>query len=202
LKTTLAIAGKRFVLDVEVEVDSATGVEEDAGPSMSNSDPRRGKVRLAKILVNHVTKEGGTASSASIGRAVQAVVEEYLVYWNGERTSESEEKIVERLWEELGDLAGLDSMTEESGRDWFAELEQMAEKVGQGKTVLPSFEITGEVFRIRPAMAEEHVVDPLAPGERCDWIIESPGLVVRRNWLGQEVEGLGVPVEQLLVSDH
>jgi hypothetical protein len=212
LKTTLAIAGKRFVLDVELEVDSATGVEEDeAGPSV-NADPRRGKVRLAKLLVNHVTKDGGTASSDSIGRAIQAVLEDYLVYWNGERDQREGESIVKRLWAELGDLAGLDGLAE-SGRDWFAEIETMAARVKRmgvegGTSVLPSFALAEDTFHLRPAAAGENVVDPFAPEKgRCDWIIEYVpgrlnGLVVRRHWLNSEVVDTdsSVKVEQLLVS--
>jgi len=212
LKTTLAIAGKRFVLDVDLEVDSATGVEEDeAGPSI-NADPRRGKVRLAKLLVNHVTKDGGTASSDSIGQAIQGVLEEYLVYWNGEREQEEGERIIKRLWEELGDLAGLDAMAE-SGRDWFAEIESMSTRIKglevEGRTsVLPSFMLAGQTFRMRPAAVGENVVDPLAREKgRCDWIMEyvsgeRDGLVVRTNWLDgnmADVEG-SVKVEHLLVS--
>lgn len=212
LKTTLAIAGKRFVLDVDLEVDSATGVEEDeAGPSI-NADPRRGKVRLAKLLVNHVTKDCGTASSDSIGQAIQGVLEEYLDYWNGEREQEEGERIIKRLWEELGDLAGLDAMAE-SGRDWFAEIESMSTRIKglevEGRTsVLPTFMLAGQTFRTRPAAVGENVVDPLAPEKgRCDWIMEyvsggRNGLVVRSNWLDGNVadaEG-SVKVEHLLVS--
>jgi hypothetical protein len=193
-------------------VDSATGVEEDeAGPSI-NADPRRGKVRLAKLLVNHVTKDGGTASSDSIGQAIQGVLEEYLVYWNGEREQEEGERIIKRLWEELGDLAGLDGMAE-SGRDWFAEIESMSTRIKEldvdGRTaVLPSFTLAGQTFRMRPAAGGENVVDPFAPEKgTCDWIMEYVpgelnGLVVRRNWLDGEVaESDGsVKVEHLLVS--
>ena len=193
-------------------MDSATGVEEDeAGPSV-NADPRRGKVRLAKLLVNHVTKDGGTASSDSIGEAIQGVLEEYLVYWNGDREQEEGERIIKRLWEELGDLAGLDGMAE-SGRDWFAEIESMSTRVREldveGRAaVLPSFTLAGNTFRIRPAAGGENVVDPFAPGTgACDWIMEyvpgrSNGLVVRRNWLDGEVaeSDSSVKVEHLLVS--
>lgn len=212
LKTTLAIAGKRFVLDVDLEVDSATGLEEDeAGPSV-NADPRRGKVRLAKLLVNHVTKDGGTASSDSIGLAIKAVLEEYLEYWNGERDQEEEERIIKRFWEELGDLAGLDAIAG-SGRDWFAEIETLSARIKglevEGRSsVLPSFSIATEMFRIRPAATGENVVDPYAPElGKCDWILEYvpgrlSGLVVRRNWLGGEVADSdgSVKVEHLLVS--
>ena len=211
LKTTLAVAGKRFVLDVELEVDSATGLEEDeAGPSV-NADPRRGKVRLAKLLVNHVTKDGGTASSDSIGRAIQGVLGEYLVYWNGERDQVEGERVIKRLWEELGDLAGLDALAE-SGRDWFAEIEKMSTKINGMEievrtSVLPSLAIAGETFRIRPAAVGENIVDPFAPEKgRCDWVMEYRtgrlgGLVVRRNWLRDAAElDSSLKVEQLLVS--
>jgi hypothetical protein len=207
LKTTLAIAGKRFVLDVDLEVDSA-GVEED-----EVTDPRRGKVRLAKLLVNHVTKDGGTASSDYIALAVKGLLEEYLEYWNGERDQEEGERVIKRLWDELGDLAGLDSMAE-SGRDWFAELEQMSARVkalGNAKrTILPSFAFKdGPSFRFRPATSGENIVEPLAPQHgRCDWVLENvpdgqTGLVVRRNWLDdtrvQDLES-DVKAEALLVS--
>jgi len=195
-------------------VDSATGVEEDeAGPSI-NADPRRGKVRLAKLLVNHVTKDGGTASSDSIGQAIQGVVEEYLVYWNGERDQEDGERIIKRLWEELGDLAGLDGMAE-SGRDWFGEIETMSSRIKgldvEGRAaVLPSFILAGQTFRMRPAAGGENIVDPFAPGNgACDWVMEYvpgtlDGLVVRRNWLDGDVpESDGsVKVEHLLVSGN
>jgi hypothetical protein len=201
-------------LDVDLEVDSATGVEEDeAGPSI-NADPRRGKVRLAKLLVNHVTKDGGTASSDSIGLAIQGVLEEYLVYWNGERDQEDGERIIKRLWEELGDLAGLDGMAE-SGRDWFAEIESMSTKIKgldvEGRAaVLPSSTLAGQTFRMRPAAGGEKIVDPFAPEKgRCDWIMEYvpgklDGLVVRRNWLDGDVPGFddNVKVEHLLVSEN
>lgn len=212
LKTTLAIAGKRFVLDVELEVDSATGVEEDeAGPSV-NADPRRGKVRLAKLVVNHVTKDGGTASSDSIEAAIKGVLEEYLVCWNGERDQEEGERIIKRLWEDLGDLAGLDGMAE-NGRDWFAEVEKMSARVKgleveRLSSVLPTFGLAGETFRLRPAAGAENVVDVFAPEKgTCDWIMECvpgklDGLVVRRNWLDGEAADVEhtVKVEHLLVS--
>jgi hypothetical protein len=185
--------------------------EDEAGPSI-NADPRRGKVRLAKLLVNHVTKDGGTASSDSIGQAIQGVLEEYLVYWNGDREREDGERIIKRLWEELGDLAGLDGMAE-SGRDWFAEIETMSIRikgldVKARAAVLPSFILAGQTFRMRPAAVGENIVDPFAPEKgTCDWIMEYvpgilDGLVVRRNWLDGDVPEFddNVKVEHLLVS--
>ena len=211
LTTSLAIAGKRFVLDVDLEVVSA-GVEEDEA---IKTDPRRGKVRLAKILVNHVTNDEATVGSGSITVAIQGLVEEYLDYWNGERDQEEGERLIKRLWDELGDLAWLDSMAE-SGREWFGELEEMSDKVKElgndKRTVLPSFAFTAgqsPVFRFRPATSGESIVNPSTPEQgRCDWILEyvpdnQSGLVVRRNWLDESrVQDLEseVKVEFLLVS--
>jgi hypothetical protein len=244
LKTTLAIAGKRFVLDVDLEVDSATGAEnEDDDPpssaplatpsttvNLETGDTRRGRVRLTKLLVNHVTKDGGTAKSDSIGLALKDIVEEYIEFWNGDRLPTEGERLVKRLWDEMGDLAGLDRMAEESGRDWFLDLEQMAslvkglvdEEVVQkaGRSILPTFGLlpgvgvlpSQSLFHLRPAGVHEGIGNPLNPAQAgCDWIIEYKpedlaGLVVRRNWLmsskgDTHIQSEGVTVEQLLVSD-
>jgi hypothetical protein len=101
----------------------------------------------------------------------------------------------------------------ESGRDWFAEIETLSARIKglevEGRSsVLPSFSIATEMFRIRPAATGENVVDPYAPElGKCDWILESvpgrsKGLVVRRNWLAGEVtdSDSSVKVEHLLVS--
>lgn len=113
LKTTLAIAGKRFVLDVELEADSTTSGEEGDGegdemetpaPTPTPGGPSdaqkqasgsgdggggRGKVRLAKLMVNHVTKDGGTANSTHIANAIRQGLDQYLTLWNSEDESSS-----------------------------------------------------------------------------------------------------------------
>jgi hypothetical protein len=230
LKTTLAIAGKRFVLDVDLEVDSATGAEgEDDDPPATGStsmaqntattgDTRRGRVRLTKLIVNHVTKDEATARSDSVGMALQRIIEEYVEYWNSDRQSQNQghekegERLVKALWDEMSDLAGLDRMAEGSGRDLFTELEEVAGLVkglvDEGviyhvrQAVLPTFTLlsgdTRSVFHLRPAAVHENVMDPLNPLQgRCDWIMEYipdilPGMVVRRNWLQTELQdGVG-----------
>lgn len=144
LKTTLAIAGKRFVLDVELEMDSAEGPDnEDAtpapaptpAPAGAGAGETRGTVRLAKLVVNHVTKDGGTADSASIATAVRTGLEAYLDLWNGSaeqagggvRDVDRAEEMIRRLWEDMQDLASLDDLSEQTDRDWFSELQQRAE---------------------------------------------------------------------------
>jgi hypothetical protein len=227
LKTTLAIAGKRFVLDVDLEVDSATGAEgEDDDPPATGStamaqntattgDTRRGRVRLTKLIVNHVTKDEATARSDSVGMSLQRIIEEYVEYWNSDRQSQIQghekegERLLKALWDEMSDLAGLDRMAEGSGRDLFTELEEVAGLVkglvDEGvvfpvqQAVLPTFTLlpgyTRSVFHLRPAAVAESVVDPLNPLQgRCDWVMEYipdilPGMVVRRNWLQTELQG-------------
>lgn len=164
LKTTLAIAGKRFVLDVEIEADSTTsgdGDDQDQELDIDTPAPtpgasktgniipplpqaqlqqsgvegneQRGKVRLAKLLVNHITKNGATASSVFIAHAIRQGLEAYLEYWNTEEGVEGKEEVgegvIKRIWEDMGDLASLDTMSEESGTDWFSELEERAQLI-------------------------------------------------------------------------
>lgn len=171
LKTTLAIAGKRFVLDVELEADSTTGGYGDGdGEEMETETPaptpggqqqqqrsggstngdgveQRGKVRLAKLMVNHVTKDGGTANSTSIAHAIRQSIEVYLGYWNSEdrsiaeRDEEEVEETIRRLWQDMSDLAALDALSESSGKDWFGDLEERAKMVERliKRLVSPSF---------------------------------------------------------------
>ena len=81
-------------------------------------------------MVNHITKDGSTATSSHIAHAIRQSLDLYLEYWNDEPSSREErdeemEAIVEKMWEDMADLAELDEMSE-TGRDWFAELEQQA----------------------------------------------------------------------------
>lgn len=137
LKTTLAIAGKRFVLDVELEADSTALADETETPAPTphptapaEVDEARGSVRLAKLVVNHVTADGGTANSPSVGNAIRQGLEAYLISWNDSVVQDGQEEAVEavinRLWEDMSDLAALDGLKEEGGKDWFAELEGKA----------------------------------------------------------------------------
>lgn len=174
LKTTLAIAGKKFVLDVELEADSSTSAEGEGdgdgdGDEMDTETPAhtpggpstipkqqqqqpsgnvggggdgdtstRGKVRLAKLMVNHITKDGETANSTHIANAIRQSLDAYLAYCNAKDSSvgsredgDEVEEIIKRLWDDMSDLASLDILSESSGseRDWFVDLEEQANMI-------------------------------------------------------------------------
>ncbi|KAK8854677.1 hypothetical protein IAR55_003416 [Kwoniella newhampshirensis] len=159
LKSSLAIAGGRFVVDVDLETDTLSGAEEGEG---EDDDPmtttitsqggagagsgggeegvgERGKVRLSKLTANHVTKEGGTGKSDWISNVLRGVVELYLDQWNQGEGGDvwEKEKNVRFIESELRDLKALDDVATARGEqggdaevvDWFEELEKIAKVV-------------------------------------------------------------------------
>ncbi|WWD19177.1 hypothetical protein CI109_103635 [Kwoniella shandongensis] len=144
LKSSLAIAGSQFVVDVDLETDTLAGAEEgeedDPMTTTTNTttggeESSRGLVRLSKLTANHVTKEGGTGKSDWIEKVLRETVESHLDLWNkGEAIASGDdlwekEKRVGWLEEGLRDLKGLDETAgrETSGDvDWFEELEKVA----------------------------------------------------------------------------
>lgn len=147
LKTSLALAGKRFVVDVDVEVDSpgpeVGGEDEDEGEVggvggggglVSHGDDGaaaaargaggdqldgdgRGRVRLSKLTANHVTPSGGTGKSEWIASVLRGLVEAYLQEWNGDREEGKLAEVAGRLAQELEELKGLDGMCHGGGAE-------------------------------------------------------------------------------------
>ncbi|WVR09491.1 hypothetical protein IAU60_006559 [Kwoniella sp. DSM 27419] len=150
LKSSLAIAGGRVVVDVDLEMDTLGGEEDDedaptaiaAGSSASlpasinatGGSAERGKVRLAKLQANHVTSSGDTGKSKHLTAVLRARLESYLELWNmgegGDLWQRS--KSMEQLRGALEELKRLDDVAEaytgegETAVDWFDMLEQGA----------------------------------------------------------------------------
>jgi hypothetical protein len=173
LKTTLTLAGNCFVIDVDLETDPSPGEDADVdveaeaeadgadgAASMSEAGraegETRGKVRLSKLGVNHVTPGGGTGKSEHIGKVLKRGMVAYVEEWNkrvdgsdaGIRAERLEERIgrVKAMLEEVkvmdemghgaqetekgaGTQAGAESS--ESRKDLFADLELVAKTVDE-----------------------------------------------------------------------
>ena len=77
------------MIDIDLETDQAEdeeGDEEDGEASMSvpaePSSLERGQIRLSKLGVTHVTREGGTGKSDWISSVLRQGLEDYLTVWN------------------------------------------------------------------------------------------------------------------------
>jgi hypothetical protein len=160
LKTSLTLAGERFVVDIDLEVDALGGNEEGEedteGPSTAGIGDKgagvgvgeRGKVKLSRLVGNYVNLTGGTGKGEWIGQVLGSHLERYLSIWNqtesGMDTSKNWDRLVRLessirgLEDELRDLKGLDDHAstisqQETGEqvDWFAELEELSGRVKQ-----------------------------------------------------------------------
>lgn len=146
LRTSLTLAGARFVIDVDMEADSIEGESEPptaagtpAFPPLAVDGAARerisGRMRLAKLSANHVTPTGEDGKSEWIAKVLRGLVEGHLEVWN-ELESEGEEKgkqgdakglgegeriarllpTAERLELALADVKALDVLAEIAGK--------------------------------------------------------------------------------------
>ena len=113
LKQSLALAGKSFVIDIDLETDPV----EDESPGLSG-------VRLSKLTANHVNGDA-TGKSEWIARVLKDKIGAYLEAWNtkGEVT-----ETIASLESEFVDLKELDGLT---GANWFLELETVASEASR-----------------------------------------------------------------------
>ena len=155
LKTSLALAGQRFVVDVDLETDPSPGEEQEdedepmtavraATPLQTPGTAQlegRGKVRLSKLNASYVAGSGSTVRSDWIARVLREHLEAYLELWNtkvvgplaeGDR-ARGLEGLRKRLETELSRLVELDDLmgegTIDSPLDYFADLEIIASQV-------------------------------------------------------------------------
>ncbi|WRT68530.1 uncharacterized protein IL334_005507 [Kwoniella shivajii] len=219
LKSSLAIAGTRFVVDVDLEVDTLQGEDDDEmngiavtnasglddfgiqngngqqsssvssglngngmnhnGPPSNNTNDTNNntqKVKLTKLIVNHVTSNGGTGKSTHITSILTKLIEDYLELYNSNNASNNDNKqndngdhnvnnndsdndiwekqsYLERLTKVLKDLKSLDD-NHISGisknKDNFEELEKAHQLVEHLTT--SSISTTNE-FKIYPTKA-------------------------------------------------
>lgn len=170
LKTTLTLAGNCFVIDVDLETDPSPGEDADVdleaeaegadgvdgAASMSEAGraegEARGKVRLSKLGVNHVTPGGGTGKSEHIAKVLKGGMVAYVEEWNkrvdgsdaGIRAERLEERIGRvkamleevKVMDEMGNgaqetAAEVGTGSSESRKDLFADLELVAKTVDE-----------------------------------------------------------------------
>lgn len=150
LKVTLTLAGKCFVVDIDLETDGAA--EEDdtnsANPTpkptseSSQSAASGDSVRLSKISVSYVAQGGGNGTSQHVARVLKSAVEDYLAEWNTTAEGLLEnglrgkrlERCTSRIEGLLTELKALDgSVQGEDGKKGeeagFAGLEIMANRI-------------------------------------------------------------------------
>jgi len=154
LRTSLTLAGSRFVVDVDLEADASgdkteppTAAASPAGLSFSigmgslsqlaaptPKDPaplaERGKVRLAKISANHVTPAGEAGKSDWVEKVLRIALEAHLEQWNSQDKDRAELEASARALEtSLAELKALDELAEAASTndaDLFADLETLA----------------------------------------------------------------------------
>ncbi|KAK4687019.1 hypothetical protein P7C73_g3108, partial [Tremellales sp. Uapishka_1] len=203
LKTSLALAGTRFVVDVDLEVDASAGAEEDEDEDMvgEGKDDERGQVRLSKLTANHVLQSGETGKSDWVASVLRDKVERVLE--GGDDWAR--EARIRDLERELHDLTALDKME----GDGFKELEKAAlalqEAVKAQRIYAPGAQTVFPTFHLLPfstAYNPLFKLRPLSPGERAsplsarstgdeeglslfgaDWVVECDCLPVSRDWL-------------------
>lgn len=142
LRTSLTLAGSRFVVDVDLETDAPEG--DHTEPPTAEGTPagsaalgmsltplnlasattpvakapipseERGKIRLAKLTASHVTPAGEAGKSDWIARVLRALVEEHLACWNtrGSMGKEASYRACAALESALGELKALDELAE------------------------------------------------------------------------------------------
>ncbi|OCF75897.1 hypothetical protein I204_03194 [Kwoniella mangroviensis CBS 8886] len=132
LKSSLAIAGTRFVIDVDLETGPSSGVggdededeDGDVDLDMESKQPQakttsddiattreevRNKIRLTKLIVNHVTSSGGTAKSTYISAILRTLIEDYLICYDSTTLGLWEKQVIlDRLIDGLKELKHLD----------------------------------------------------------------------------------------------
>ena len=133
LKTSLTLAGNRFVVDVDLETDAAGNDDDDEDIDIEKRMEGRGRVRLSKLTANHVGPGGTTGKSESIAAVLRMRFETFLDSWNEGEKGRRLEKLIRELEEELEDVKVLDDLVaqlgEDAGPDLFADLEEVVSKV-------------------------------------------------------------------------
>ncbi|CAK9784184.1 hypothetical protein CC85DRAFT_298844 [Cutaneotrichosporon oleaginosum] len=142
LRTSLTLAGSRFVVDVDLETDAAEGDQTEpptaagtpvastafglsltpltqtlaATPTPAKVPPadERGKVRLAKLTASHVTPSGEAGKTDSVAQVLRVLLEEHLACYNsrGARGKEASYAACAALESALAELKALDELAE------------------------------------------------------------------------------------------
>lgn len=157
-QSSLAIAGERLVVDVDLGVD--LGGEEDEsrmGTPMGTPRPytpihggmmpsnahthnvdERGKVKLLKLVASHVTPSGGTGQCEWVRKVLDELVNDYLTLWNvplleegysAEKGLWEREEAARKLEQAFADLKWFDDVARDESVDWFEELEKITKTV-------------------------------------------------------------------------
>lgn len=152
-QSSLAIAGERLVVDVDLGVD--LGGEEDESrmgtpmgtprpytpvpgamptSALTQNSDERGKVKLLKLVASHVTPSGGTGQCEWVRKVLNELVNDYLALWNAPVLEEGyslekglweREETARRLEQEFADLKWFDDVAGDESVDWFEELEKI-----------------------------------------------------------------------------
>ncbi|CAD6588535.1 MAG: hypothetical protein TREMPRED_005075 [Tremellales sp. Tagirdzhanova-0007] len=195
LKTSLTLAGNRFVVDVDLETDAAGNDDDDDYIDIEKRMEGRGRLRLSKLTANHVGPGGSTGKSESIAAVLRERFEAFLDSWNEGEKGRRLEKLIRDLEDELQDLKVLDDVVarlgEEAGPGLFADLEEVVSKVkgsplfhhSDHSSIFPRFRLLDSstsnqnpIFRIRPLRPGETVPVPSLPAENM--------IVDEEQWLG------------------
>ncbi|KAE8541855.1 hypothetical protein D1P53_002029 [Cryptococcus gattii VGV] len=153
-QSSLAIAGERLVVDVDLGVD--LGGEEDesrmgtpmgtprpytpvhggmmASSALTQNVDERGKVKLLKLVASHVTPSGGTGQCEWVRKVLDELVNDYLTLWNAPLLEEGysvekglweREEAARKLEQAFADLKWFDDVARDGSVDWFEELEKI-----------------------------------------------------------------------------
>ncbi|TXT15628.1 hypothetical protein VHUM_00131 [Vanrija humicola] len=144
LKTSLTLAGERFVVDIDLEADAGEDEDDGTEPPSAAGTPglltpgglgnslvmsstvdtkpapppppsERGKVRLAKLSANHVTPSGADGKSEHVARVLRAAVGAHLAAWNARPCSTKLEGTCAALEAALAELKALDELAAAAG---------------------------------------------------------------------------------------
>lgn len=168
-KTTLTLAGERFVVDVDIETD------------------RDGKVTIHKLTATHITPGGETGKSEWIEGVMRKAVDQHTSLWNSKQGNDDKLRASGRTIEcLLGELKMLDDLAvrDKTGIDYFAELETLTAAFGEklkgtdekvriypdpNQGIFPSFRLFdggvngNPTLRLRPTLQGESVSLPPSP---------------------------------------
>ncbi|KAL1413354.1 hypothetical protein Q8F55_001113 [Vanrija albida] len=173
LKTSLTLAGERFVVDIDLEADAGededeggteppsaaatpglgqglamTAVEATPAPSAPPPPSERGKVRLAKLSANHVTPSGADGKSEHVARVLRAALDAHLTAWNAHE-GQALEGACAALEGALAELKALDDLAaagDATSPDLFADLEALAAGVARLGAEGALHEASGTMF--------------------------------------------------------
>lgn len=165
-KTTLTLAGERFVVDVDIETDSS------------------GVVAIPKLTATHITPGGETGKSEWIERAMRRAIDSHTSLWNARQGNDDKLRTSGRAIEcLLGELKMLDDLAvrDKTGIDYFAELETLTAAIEEkvkgtdekvriypdpNQGIFPSFRLfergvnANPTLRLRPTLQGESVSLP------------------------------------------